>query len=89
MPQSAIDYPTSAPGLEVNAVADGYIVYQQDRDRIHYLNHTAAVVFELCNGRNTARDLPELVRLAFDLPEPPTEAVASCLEMLGQEGLVL
>ena len=89
MPERAIEYPTSAPGLEVNSVADGYIVYQADRDRIHYLNHTAAVVLELCNGRNAARDLPELVRLAFDLTEAPTEAVASCLEMLEQEGLVL
>jgi hypothetical protein len=88
MPAPEIERPTSAPGLEINPVADGYIVYQPDRDRIHYLNATAAVVLELCNGRNAAADLPELLQRAFDLAEPPSEAVAGCLETLAKEGLI-
>lgn len=87
MPAS-LERPSSVPGLEINPVADGYIVYQADRDRIHYLNSTAAVVLELCNGRNAATDLPELLRLAFDLSEPPVEAVAQCLKTLIEEGLI-
>lgn len=75
-------------GLEINPVADGYIVFQPDRDRIHYLNATAAVILELCNGRTAVGTLPELLQLAFDLAEPPVEAVATCLETLSQEGLI-
>jgi hypothetical protein len=80
--------PVKAPGIEINEVADGYIVYQPDRDRVHYLNQTATVVLELCNGRNAEGDMPELLRLAWDLPEPPMEEVAECLETLRREGLI-
>ena len=80
--------PMMAPDLEFNEVADGYIVYQPDRDRVHYLNQTAAVVLELCNGQNAEAEIPELLRLAWDLPEPPVEEVADCLEGLRKEGLI-
>lgn len=80
--------PVMASDLEVNEVADGYIVYQPDRDRVHYLNQTAALVLGLCNGRNAEADLPELLRLAWDLRAPPDEEVAECLETLRKEGLI-
>src|SRR5437762_3878064 len=41
-------------GLDVNEVKDGLIVYEPDRDRVHYLNGTAAVVFLFCDGTNDA-----------------------------------
>lgn len=88
MPSPSLGCPSSRPDLEINAVADGFIVYQPDRDRIHYLNATAAVVLELCNGRNPVDNLPGLLQLAFDLNEPPLEAVTACLETLSQEGLI-
>jgi len=81
--------PTAAPGLEINAVADGYIVYQPDRDRVHYLNQTAAILLELCNSHNAESDLAELLRIAYDLPTPPVEEVMDCLEMLRKEGLII
>jgi Coenzyme PQQ synthesis protein D (PqqD) len=81
-------FPELIPGLEVNEVADGYIVHQQDRGRVHYLNHTAAVVMELCNGRNAAADLPRLLQLAYGLSAPPAEEVEACLTTLRREGLI-
>lgn len=80
--------PVKAPDLKINEVADGYIVYQPDRDRVHYLNQTAALVLELCNGRNAEADLPDLLQLAWDLPAPPVEEVAECLKLLSIEGLI-
>ena len=88
MREPATRNPEKATGLEINEVADGYIVYQPDRDRVHYLNQTAAVVLELCNGRNAEADLAELLRLAWDLPAPPVEDVAECLALLRKEGLI-
>jgi coenzyme PQQ synthesis protein D (PqqD) len=81
--------PVKAPDLEINEVTDGYIVYQPDRDRVHYLNQTAALILELCNGRNAEANLPELLRLAWDLCEPPVEEVAECLETLRKEELII
>jgi hypothetical protein len=88
MTGEASQKPVKASDIEINEVADGYIVYQPDRDRVHYLNQTAAVVLELCNGRNAEADLPELLRLAWDLREPPVEEVAECLKTLRKEGLI-
>ena len=81
--------PAAAPGLEVNEVADGCIVYQPERDRVHHLNQTAALILEFCNGRNAEADLPELLRLAYDLRTAPVEEVAQCLEALRREGLIV
>ena len=74
--------------VEINKVADGYIVYQPSRDRVHYLNHTATIVLELCNGQNSAGEIAALLQDAYDLPAPPAAEVNACLEQLRGEGLV-
>jgi hypothetical protein len=87
----AVDWaarPSQAPGIEINKVADGYIIYDPERDRVHYLNHTAVLVLELCTGDVTAREIPELLRAAYDLSIPPTEEVGQCLTRFYDEGLV-
>ncbi|HEX5454573.1 MAG TPA: PqqD family protein [Stellaceae bacterium] len=87
MTQSAA--PMMVAGIEINPVTDGYIVYQPDRDRVHYLNQTAALLLELCNGRNPEADLPGLVQSAYGLAAPPIAEVAECLESLRGEGLIV
>jgi hypothetical protein len=82
------DHPVRAEGIDVTDVADGYVVYHPDRDRVHYLNHTAAVVFEFCTGENSAEDMIRLLQLAFDLPEPPEAEARACLRQLRDEGLI-
>ena len=69
-------------------MTDGYVVYHPARDRVHYLNHTAALVFELCTGAAPAPEITAAVQRAFDLPEPPGDEVATCLDELRSEGLV-
>jgi hypothetical protein len=80
--------PKQVDDLDVNEVADGYIVYQPARDRVHYLNHTAVLVLEMCTGQVTAGEIPGLLKNAYDLAEPPTAEVAECLTKLLDEGLV-
>ena len=80
--------PKQVDGVELNQVANGYVVYQPDRDRVHYLNHTAVLVLEMCNGRDTAGEIPGLFRDAYDLAEVPTDEVGECLTKLLEEGLV-
>jgi hypothetical protein len=78
-----------APGLEINEVTDGFLVYQRDRDRVHFLNATAALVLESCDGTLAAEDLPPLVAAAFDLDAPPVDDVAACVATLLREGLLV
>ncbi len=80
--------PKLVSGVEINKVADGYIIYQPSRDRVHYLNHTATIVLELCNGKNSPAEIAGLLQSAYELPEPPEAEVAGCLQQLTSEGLV-
>jgi hypothetical protein len=80
--------PKKAEGLEVNELPDGYVIYQQASDRVHYLNRTAVLVFEVCDGQVTAAAIPDLVRQAYDLDAAPTAEVEECLARFLDEGLI-
>lgn len=82
------DRPARAADIEINRVDDGYVVYHPAQERVHYLNHTAALVLELCTGENDAASIVGLLHTAYELPEPPVDEVAGCLDQLRAEGLV-
>jgi Coenzyme PQQ synthesis protein D (PqqD) len=77
-----------AEGIEVVSAADGYVVYDPRRDRVHYLNHTAALVLEFATGENSDAEITRMLQVAYDLPVPPAREVQECLEQLRDEGLV-
>jgi hypothetical protein len=81
--------PRAAPDVETHEVEDGFILYQSDRDRVHHLNRTAAILFALCTGQNRAVEMPELLRSAFGLASPPVAEARDCLEQLAAEYLIL
>lgn len=78
-----------APQLEVNQVPDGYVVYQTERDHVHYLNPLASVIFELCEPENCVADIGELVKDAYQLDAIPEEEVATSLARFLSEGLIV
>ena len=57
---------TQANHLDVHEVPDGYIVYQTDQDRVHYLNITSAVIFEFCDGKLEQEEIVARVAKAFN-----------------------
>jgi len=69
-------------------VTDGFVVSRPGRDRIHFLNPTAAFILESCAGNLQASEFPDLVAAAFGLPNPPVDDVEACLNLLFDEGLV-
>ncbi len=79
--------PVTVDHLEVNEVRDGLIVYDATRDRVHYLNATAAVVFTLCDGEHRADAMADEVGALFGV-DPPRAEVADCLADLAAEGLL-
>ena len=81
-------FPKLADVIEINEVEDGYIIYQSEKDRVHYLNHTAVVVLECCTGENTVEDIENIVQKAYKMSEIPKKEVNDCLNTLFKEGLI-
>jgi len=82
------EQPKIADGIDINEVEDGYVIYQKDKDKVHYLNKTAVLVLESCTGGNTVANIEAIVKDAYKLPEVPEKEVADCLDTLFQEGLI-
>jgi len=86
------DLQTSGPrardDLDVNEVPDGLIIYDGETDRVHYLNHTAALIFCLCTGDNSEAAIAEQVGESFSLDHLPTPETANCLADFHREGLL-
>jgi hypothetical protein len=81
-------HPARAENLDVHDVENGLVVYDTNTDRVHYLNATATVVFELCDGTKTADAIAELVAAAWTLDDSPDETVRACLDQLRVEGVL-
>lgn len=69
-------------------VEDGMIIYDERTDRVHYLNSTAAVVLQLCDGERTPDEITRICVRLFDLELQPTAEINECLAKLESEGLV-
>ena len=76
------------PNLEINQVPDGYVIYQPDRDRVHFLNSTAAAILELCDCEHSIEDIGGILQAAYELDTVPEEEVRNSVESLIAEGLV-
>ncbi len=82
------DRPIRAEALDINPVADGYVVYDPGTDLVHHLNHTAALVLELCTGRDGADEIAAFLAGVFDSVPAVDSAVAECIGQLRSLGLV-
>jgi hypothetical protein len=75
-------------GLEITHAPDGCVVYDPVAEKVHYLNPTAGVVFELCDGANSARTIGDFLKTAYALDSAPIESVRECLISLLDQRLV-
>ena len=57
--------------LEITEVPDGFVIYDEPRDKIHYLNATAAVVYTLCDGNKTVSEIRAFLRDAYAVDAAP------------------
>jgi hypothetical protein len=81
-------FPKRVAGLEINTIEGGFMAYQPDRNRVHYLNHTAVLVLELCNGRNSVARIARLIQNIYSLPNTPESEVAEIMARMESEALV-
>jgi hypothetical protein len=82
------DNPKQVEGLDINECVDGYVIYHSEKDRIHFLNHTAVLVLELCNGERAVDEIAEVVEKMYGLKESRKESIVSAIEKLYEEGLL-
>jgi methyltransferase-like protein len=82
------DCPKRVPDLDINTADEGFIIYQAERDRVHYLNPTAVFILELCDGERSISEITELVKEAYGLPESPASLVEEVIEKMKLEGLL-
>jgi PqqD family protein of HPr-rel-A system len=82
------DRPSRIEEIDVVEVVDGFVIYHPARDRVHFVNHTAAVILELCDGAKTEAEIAALLQRLYELPEAPETEVAECLAQFRDEGLV-
>jgi hypothetical protein len=80
--------PQKNEGLEVREFEDAFMVYQAERDRVHYLNSTAVLVLELCTGENPPAKIAELIQQTFGLEALPLGEVNQVLQNMSDEGLI-
>lgn len=77
-----------ADDIEITQMEDGYVIYQAEKDRVHYLNHTAVLVLEYCTGQLSQDEIIKHVQEVFKLEQPPEAEVKACLENMLNEGLI-
>lgn len=80
--------PRKREGLEIAEAAGGFVVHDTERGRVHYLNHTAALIYELCDGETPVEEITQLLGEAYG-PQPSLgEQVQLYVDRLRAELLV-
>jgi Coenzyme PQQ synthesis protein D (PqqD) len=77
-----------AQGLEVSEVPDGRVIYQPAREKVHYMNPTAVVVFEFCDMKRPVGEIVAFLKMAYQLPNLPAAEVRECIASLLKEDLL-
>lgn len=85
---STTRFPKRADDLEISSIDGGYMVYQAGHNRVHYLNHTAVLVLELCNGRDSEEEISGIIQEAYGLPQAPEMEVREIITKMETEALV-
>jgi pyrroloquinoline quinone biosynthesis protein D len=70
-------------------IEDEGILYQPQENRVHSLNRTALLIWELCDGEHTVEDIAEKVRTVFRVSRKRAlEDVEATLKQLKELGLL-
>lgn len=75
--------------LDVHETDDGLIVFDPATDRVHHLNHSAGILFELCTAPHDAVELAQMAAALYEVDELPIEEVQAGLRQLVDEGVLI
>ncbi|MBT4519886.1 MAG: PqqD family protein [Halieaceae bacterium] len=88
MPITANTQLLQSEGLDVHEAEDGLIVFDAETDKVHHLNPTAGVIFELCSRQQSRTDLETLLIELYETEDLPLDAVRSTVQQLADEGVL-
>lgn len=88
MENPAVNHFQKKQGLEMHAVGDQIVVYEAGTDIVHYLNPSAAMVLEFCDGNHSPTDIAAAMQEAYKLSSCPLGEVDVCLVDLQKSGLI-
>jgi hypothetical protein len=74
-------------GLVVQQLAEEVLVYDQDRHKAHCLNHTAALVWEQCDGQSSVKEIARKLSQETEA-EVEAEVVWLAVEQLSRTHLL-
>ena len=80
--------PEQSTDLKIFDADDGYTVYHRERDTVHFLNHTAVLLLELCDGEHSIPEMVEILEKGYGLDNPPEKEVADIINSFEKEGLI-
>ena len=82
--------PIRKPSVVSKKLGDETVLYDQETRAIHVLNHTAILVWELCDGKHSPEDMEQSLRAEFqaDGETGVLEDVGRIIERFHVEGLL-
>jgi hypothetical protein len=80
--------PVRIEPIDISPAEDGFVAYQPETDKVHYLNHSALLVLELCNGRLTTDEIASVIGKGYGLGRIPRRDITAMLDRMTAEGLI-
>lgn len=81
--------PMHIDDLDISPAEDGYIIHLPEQDRVHFLNPTAVLILELCNGNSSVEEIIQMVKDVYQLEDAPDQIVKEAIARMKAEGLLL
>lgn len=85
---STASIPRPRRGFEMEEIDGEIVIYRAASNKAIYLNETASVIWQLCDGQRTVGEIVDAIAAAY--PDQPSVAgdVIEAIEMLRREGAV-
>ena len=80
------DHFITMENMDLNEVPDGYVIYDNDNNMVHYLNSTAAVVYQMCDSNHSVGAIADFIKTAFEVDE--TVDVEKSVQDMLEAGLI-
>lgn len=81
--------PQQVSGFKIEIFDDEVLLYHQVKTRAVYLNKTAAVIWALCDGKNSIAEIENLLKKIYpETKDSIPEDISSTLKQLSEIGAV-
>jgi len=73
---------------DAQLMSDGFVVYQEDVEKVHYLNPSASTLFELARSGVSVAEMAGYLQETHQLDAAPMDDVKTCLADLVEKGIL-